>query len=613
MVKDNEEYLLELEAKIQILELENETLSAKAEENLLLNKAFEEINVYDDLNNLLLSTLESISVLLNIQFSGIFDLNDNHFVCISSYALFSSDDSINISLEVSEDVKSKISSHESCLLNHLDSTFSFIYPNTGFKADQALIIPVHSEIIKNRYFVFINDINEQNLANRIPLFEKIIRIISAKLEKNYYQNELKNLNEELEKKVESRTFELYNKIDEYATLNNEYKIINAELLKAKEKAEESDRLKTAFLQNMSHEIRTPMNAIMGFSGLLVKNYGNLQKLEKFSEIINQRCGDLLNIINDILDISKIESGQVDINLETCNIDELFSELKSFFTEHQKRIGKQHIKFDVECNCQQSIGEFLTDKVKLKQIFINLIGNAFKFTESGSIVYGCKLDKNKLLFYVSDSGIGIPFDKHEKVFERFAQLHQIANKNVGGTGLGLPIAKALTNLLGGQIWLESAIDKGTVFYFSIEYKKSQSINKTHMLINEFDDVNFLDKTILIVEDDFYNSEYLKEILSRAGLRIISTEFGNEAVKIASNQVIDLILMDIRLPDMSGYDAIQKIILLKPHLRIIAQTAYASFTEQQKALDAGCIDYISKPIARELLLSKINQLFIRKADI
>jgi len=246
----------------------------------------------------------------------------------------------------------------------------------------------------------------------------------------------------------------------------EVKAKEQELTKAKEKAEENDRLKTAFLQNMSHEIRTPMNAIMGFSDLLIYHTDDKEKLKSFSEIINQRCIDLLEIINDILDISKIESGQLTINIEDCNIKELLTELDFFFQEHQKRIGKEHIQFHLQYPDNKNIITIQTDKVKLKQILINLIGNAFKFTDKGSIECGCKLNHHQLLFYISDTGIGIPPEKHEMIFERFSQLNHATAKNSGGTGLGLSIAKGLANLLGGQIWLESVPNKGTTFYFSV---------------------------------------------------------------------------------------------------------------------------------------------------
>jgi len=397
--------------------------------------------------------------------------------------------------------------------------------------------------------------------------------------------------------------------------NEEYRRLNKELQLAKEHAEENDTLKTAFLQNMSHEIRTPMNAIMGFSELLVKQYNNKEKIEQYSNIINQRCHDLLTIINDVLDIAKIESGQLTLNNEQCNLHTLFDELSLFFKEHQKRIGKQHIKLNLQAICDPSGSIIVTDKGKVKQIFINLISNAFKFTESGKIEGGCTLDANRnLLFYVSDTGIGIPPDKHAIIFERFTQLPQNFNQSYGGTGLGLSIVKGLIGLLEGIIWLESELGKGTTFYFSFPCKTTTPIQSEVIVIEEPHEYKFNDKTILIVEDDLYNAELLKIILADTGITVLHTEFGSKAVNLAITNDVNLVLMDIRLPDMDGYEATFKIKQHKPNLVIIAQTAYATSTDRQKALDAGFNDYISKPLKRELLLSMINNnLKIRNETI
>jgi PAS domain S-box-containing protein len=398
----------------------------------------------------------------------------------------------------------------------------------------------------------------------------------------------------------------------------ERKKAETDLIKAKEHAEESDRLKTAFLQNMSHEIRTPMNAIMGFSSLLVDCYNDKPKLEQFSEIINQRCNDLLEIINDILDISKIESGQIPVATEECNLNKLFSELTVFFREHQKRIGKQHIKLQLQAHCDPLDNVVVTDRVKLRQIFINLIGNAFKFTSTGEIKGGCKFDENRnLVFFVSDTGIGIPPDKHEVIFERFTQLRQGNKFAHGGTGLGLAIVKGLVNIMGGRVWLESVLENlaegrpgGTTFYFSFPVKVVRSVTRETIIPDEVREYYFPDRTILLVEDDPFNAAYIREILSGTGLKIIYTEYGYEGIKIALNQPVDLVLLDIRLPDMNGYEVLHQIKQQKPSLKIIAQTAYAAHDDRQKAFDAGCIDYISKPLKRGLLLSMINKHLARK---
>ncbi|MGE0076400.1 MAG: PocR ligand-binding domain-containing protein [Bacteroidales bacterium] len=378
------------------------------------------------------------------------------------------------------------------------------------------------------------------------------------------------------------------------------------LMAAKEKAEESDRLKTAFLQNMSHEIRTPMNAIMGFSELLLHNSGDKAKLKSFTEIINVRCNDLLNIINDILDISKIESGQLPVNIEETDLDDLFAELSFFFKEYQKRIDKQHIKFNLFQFCVMEDNLILTDKVKLKQIFINLISNAFKFTNEGHIEGGCKFDEeHNLLFYVSDTGIGIPAEEHEHIFDRFIQLYHEGKKNIGGTGLGLSIVKALVNLLGGTVSIKSELGKGSTFYFTLPYKAVQS--RKHELENIEVDVkfDFPNRTILVVEDDPYNAEYIREVVSDIGLTVLEAGNGKEAIEKSISQDVDLVLMDIRLPDISGYEATYRIKERKPNLKIIAQTAYASHDERKKALNMGCIDYLSKPIQKMVLLTMLRK--------
>jgi signal transduction histidine kinase/ActR/RegA family two-component response regulator len=493
------------------------------------------------------------------------------------------------------------------------------------ECDNAKLKQTESDLlIANKQLIYQNNENEK-LASELIIANNKLKFQNKEKEKRVAEliianNELDYQNTEKEKRaaefiiVEESETNLKTIKEEYETINEENSLINEELIrtncdlnKAKEHAEESDRLKTAFLQNMSHEIRTPMNAIMGFSDLLIDQYNNKPKLEKYAAIIGQRCNDLLDIINDILDIAKIESGQLPINMDDCNLNELFSELSVFFKEHQKRIGKQHINFNLQAQCNPSENMIITDKGKLKQIFINLIGNAFKFTENGRIDGGCKYNLNhELIFYVTDSGIGIPLDKQDVVFERFAQLHQGASKNIGGTGLGLSIVKGLVDLLGGKIQIESESGKGTTFSLSIPYKISLPLKSEFLIIKEINDHSFTNKTILIVEDDYYSAEYLKETLADTNMNVLYAINGKEAIEISLNQSVDIVLMDIRLPDFDGYEATRQIKKLKPNLKIIAQTAFASHDERQKALIAGCNEYVSKPTKKELLFSIIHKL-------
>ncbi len=378
-----------------------------------------------------------------------------------------------------------------------------------------------------------------------------------------------------------------------------------ELILAKEKAEESDRLKTAFLQNMSHEIRTPMNAIVGFSGLLKDEIDNKENVERFCEIINQRCNDLLVIIDDILDISKIEAGQLTITYDHCNLGNLFCELRDFYNEQKVRLNKGDLGFVFKTG---NIGSFVTDIFKLKQILTNLIGNAIKFTSKGKIEVGCRLnEKNLLEFYVSDTGIGIPKEKHAFIFERFAQLKSNNGPFYGGNGLGLPIVKGLTGLLGGDVWIESEPGKGSTFFFTIEYRlpgvvPSEKSTKDEPVLSDF---LFSNKTVLIVEDDQYNLDLILEMLSDTGLELFYVSNGNDAIKLALERNPDVILMDIGLPDISGYEVTRQILLRNQNMKIIAQTAYASGEDRIKALNAGCVEHIAKPLRLDKLLSVIGK--------
>ncbi len=385
------------------------------------------------------------------------------------------------------------------------------------------------------------------------------------------------------------------------------KSIENELRTAKEKAEESDRLKSAFLQNMSHEIRTPMNAIMGFSQLMQKNLNNPKKLEHFSEIINQRCDDLLNLIDDLLDIAKIESGGISLSPEQCNLRAIFNDIYFFFKEYQKRIGKEHIELKSNIgSIPQSLNIYI-DQPKLKQIFINLINNSFKFTEQGYIEFGCSvISNNEVNFYVRDTGIGIPADKHHFIFERFAQVYHGPEKVFGGTGLGLSIVKGLVEAMEGKIWVESEPGKGAAFNFSIKcLPRLMNAQIPAEKAIEPEVSHFPDLTLLIVEDDIYNMNYLCELFDGKGPEIIKAFKGEDAIRMALEHKPGMILLDIGLPDISGYEVARTIIEKWPEALIIAQTAYASNEDKTRAIESGCCDFVSKPIKSEILFETMNK--------
>lgn len=387
---------------------------------------------------------------------------------------------------------------------------------------------------------------------------------------------------------------------------NEYERLKekVQLQQALEKAEESDRLKSLFLQNMSHEIRTPMNAIIGFADLLSFNFNNKQRLAQFSQIIQSRSRDLLDLINDILDLSRIESGKQSLNLETCDINKLFYELDEVFEVYKNKKNKTNIKLNFHyINPLDSL--VISDCSKLKQILINLINNAIKFTEKGEIDVGCKLrTSTELEFYVKDTGIGIPKEKQKLIFDRFMQISTPLGHNQGGTGLGLPIVKGLVEFLGGHIQVKSQEGEGSQFTFTIKSEPA-SENKIAEKSNGVSGIsNFKNKALLLVEDDLFSATYVMEVLSEYGFVIHHEVSGKKAVQYALNNPVDIVLLDIRIPEMNGYEVARELKRLFPDLKIIAQTAYAMAEDKTKALEAGCDAYISKPIQKNLLLQEIQ---------
>lgn len=380
-----------------------------------------------------------------------------------------------------------------------------------------------------------------------------------------------------------------------------------ERIKAQQTAEAADKLKTAFLANMSHEIRTPVNAIVGFSDLLRDPKLKESDKEMFLNYIINGGRSLLNLINDIIDISKIEAGQIRVEKLSCDLYTMMNELHFMYTEQLRIKNKTSVVLQVSNYPEDVKLTILTDPFRLKQVFINLLSNAFKFTEKGSIEFGYKVVKNnELLFYVKDSGIGIPADKQEIIFHRFRQVEETYTRNYEGTGLGLAISKKLVELMGGNIWVESLADKGSTFYFTLPLEKSKAVDD---LIKTTDFVlgktSVEDKNVLVVEDEDSNYLLIESMLSGIGVNLHREVNGMSAVEYFESNMknIDLILMDIKIPGMNGYDATKAIRKLSAKVPIIAQTAYAMAGEEERCMEVGCSDYISKPYNKNQLLKVI----------
>ncbi len=413
--------------------------------------------------------------------------------------------------------------------------------------------------------------------------------------------------------------ELQEQNEEYAYLNQEYINQNLNLITAKEKAEENTRLKSAFLANMSHEIRTPMNGILGFAEILKEPNLTSDQQQEYIEIIEKSGVRMLNIINDIVDISKIESGQMKVSISETSVNEQLLFIYNFF---KAEVEPKGLELTLKNFLPSSEVLIRTDREKLYAILTNLVKNAVKYTKEGSIEFGCTLVKahghaSHLEFYVRDTGIGIPKDRQEAIFERFIQADVSDKMALQGAGLGLAITKAYVDMLGGRIWVESEERNlsegkagGSVFYFTLPYQIEEAEVEVSGLENSEHDkeIQIKDLKILIAEDDEGSASLISIVVRKFGKEILQVRTGLEAVDTCrENPDIDLILMDIQMPEMDGYEATRQIRQFNEKVIIIAQTAYALSGDKEKAIAAGCTDYISKPIKNSELLRMMQNHF------
>jgi len=401
----------------------------------------------------------------------------------------------------------------------------------------------------------------------------------------------------------------------------DFKHTEKQLRISKEKAEESDRLKSAFLANVSHEIRTPLNAITGFSALLANPHLSIDKKEKYIKQILTGSNELVNLIENVLDISRIESKTLKAKISEVLLNNKLHEIKEFYDDLKTHHGKENLELRIKIPPDNESLKIKTDPLLLQQILGNLIDNAIKFTSSGFVELGYsilpshiqELKKGSILFFVKDSGIGIAKKDKDRIFERFVKVIDKKGCLYRGAGLGLTLARDLVHLLNGEIWVESAFGKGSTFYFTIPYTEPKIKDKKGKRTDVKEKINYADKTILIAEDTESNYLYLKEILNSTGVHLLRARNGQEAIEIfrKNKDTIDLIFMDILMPECDGFESSHRIRDIRDDIIIIAQTAFTFEGEIEDGLYAGCFtDYILKPFNVKAIHRLLEKYLVRK---
>lgn len=458
------------------------------------------------------------------------------------------------------------------------------------------------DLIKDDSKMLNPGVNEKNLYNK--LLEKIS---TGSIWQGEFQNKKKNGELFWAKTDISSIMNDSGEISRYIILMEdvtERKALLADFIKAKERAEESDRLKTAFLHNISHEIRTPLNAIMGFAQMLTEQEVSQGERVAFSEIIQKSGQQLLVIIKDIVNISTLEAGQETCNKKHFNINDIIRQICDQFSIKTK---EKNVAIKLNLYLPDEKAYLYSDEIKFIQIISNLLTNAFKFTQEGYVELGYELIPEKIKFFIKDTGIGIPENMFDEIFKRFRQIEIGDSRKYGGSGLGLPISKAYVELLGGQIWLDSVVGKGTTFYFTLPHNDTDKSaidiisdsNQRHL-------TGYITKTLIVAEDEDVNFLLIEKILSPQNYIVIRARNGNEAVESCRElKDVNMILMDLNMPLLNGYQANKIIKQERPEIPVLAVTAFVGEDEKRRALSEGFLDFIPKPIDKEFLIKKIKE--------
>lgn len=441
-------------------------------------------------------------------------------------------------------------------------------------------------------------------ATDYVLKNKIERLVPAiKRAINEYELEIKRKQSEIN---------LKEKNEEIESQNQRYIIINKELEEAKEKAEESDRIKSIFLTNLSHELRTPLNGILSFSQLITGT-DDKQQIIDYAKGINKSGNQLLTITEDLFIVASIFSESITKKIKDIQLSDLLDKARFIINDELLRCNKEDLVFSIFEDTPEENVVVLADYDMFGGVIRRLLLNAIKFTNTGKIEVGYRIEnKRNIVFYVSDTGIGIPIEKQDIIFDFFRQVEETTDKEFGGIGSGLAICKSFVEKMNGSIWLESQSGKGSTFYLKLPLVEKGIDNPTHSPTDSKDEliIDASNTTILIVDDFESNRLYLENILKGKGLKVILAENGEIALNLVENSItIDLILMDLNMPVMDGYESTMLIKKIRPHIPIIIQTAYSLSENKEKVLNPGCDAFIKKPINTAELITKINECLLK----
>ncbi len=605
----------DLKLKVKFLERQKNQLSEGIEEKLLLWLVTETINQSKTKDELLNGVLERISEIRDIPFGICCKINEDETDVLASYPKLPKKSKAPCDFGFSEGLFKKLKTGPQFIPQaSFKEEGIFLNEDINLAPSFVSLFPFQSLYIPFGVFMFIEtDSDKDNISGIGVVINQVIKTAVDKLEKLTLLDELKQLNIDFEEKLNERTEKLTDYNKQLKREIREHRKIEAKLKEEKGIAEKADELKYSFLTNMSHEIRTPLNGILGFSEILRKNDLDSGNKDNYINIIKSCGKSLSKIVDDVIDLSKIESQDIEVVEEDFPVSKLMTELYDHFNNDE--LFRQREKVELRLNINLNGNTLIrSDKQKIWQIMINLIGNALKFTEEGFVEFGCnmkpvrngKAGARDLIFFVKDSGVGGPKGMQKSIFDRFVKIEYEISSVFGGTGLGLTIVRDLVRLLKGKIWVESEEGKGSRFYFEIPNAVLVVPEKKNPSVPEEKDLfQWDEKLVLVVEDDPMSYIYLKEVLKTTGAKLLHASDGKQAVEMAyHNPDIDLILMDIKLPELDGYEATRQIKQFRKEVPVIAQTAYAMTDDRKRGLEVGCAAYITKPINRQKLLQTMD---------